>query len=217
MSKADTLLKRAAAFEKLALYSDRKSFLQALAQNPPARIQQIPPGGGFKYWIDPVSGDAFDSETGGNPVDPKTGRPFRAGPVQPDIPQVSMGPDGAYSDPYNPNTGVRRSQEEGGMAPTPAGASPDRDPTLLMSKQLNAPAVPEKAAPAKPARSYDEDTVKLLQTFLASSLGLDMSFIDGKFGQKTLDALKQWARANKVPASSVDELVNVALKQSGYR
>lgn len=33
MSKADTLLKKATAFERLALYSDRKSFLQSLAQS----------------------------------------------------------------------------------------------------------------------------------------------------------------------------------------
>lgn len=32
MSKADTLLKKATFFERLAVYSDRKSFLQALAQ-----------------------------------------------------------------------------------------------------------------------------------------------------------------------------------------
>jgi hypothetical protein len=33
MSKADTLLKRAISFERLAIYSDRKSFLQALSQS----------------------------------------------------------------------------------------------------------------------------------------------------------------------------------------
>jgi peptidoglycan hydrolase-like protein with peptidoglycan-binding domain len=32
-SKTDTLLKKSTTFEKLALYSDRKKFLQALAQN----------------------------------------------------------------------------------------------------------------------------------------------------------------------------------------
>jgi hypothetical protein len=34
MSKADALLKRATFFERMALYSDRKSFLRALAQVP---------------------------------------------------------------------------------------------------------------------------------------------------------------------------------------
>ena len=33
MSKADTLLKRATAYERLAVYSDRKAFLQAIAQD----------------------------------------------------------------------------------------------------------------------------------------------------------------------------------------
>jgi peptidoglycan hydrolase-like protein with peptidoglycan-binding domain len=36
MSKADTLLKRAGFYEKMALYSDRKTFLQAVAQAAPA-------------------------------------------------------------------------------------------------------------------------------------------------------------------------------------
>lgn len=36
MSKADTLLKKATSFERLAIYSDRKSFLQALSQSPEA-------------------------------------------------------------------------------------------------------------------------------------------------------------------------------------
>jgi hypothetical protein len=39
MSKADTLLKKSITFEKLALYSDCKSFLQAIAQD----IQSFPP------------------------------------------------------------------------------------------------------------------------------------------------------------------------------
>jgi hypothetical protein len=34
MSKVDTLLKKATSYEKLALYSDRRSFLQAIAQAP---------------------------------------------------------------------------------------------------------------------------------------------------------------------------------------
>lgn len=39
MSKADVLLKKASSFERLALYSDRKVFLQAIAQD----VQQFPP------------------------------------------------------------------------------------------------------------------------------------------------------------------------------
>jgi hypothetical protein len=48
MSKADTLLKKATFFEKLALYSDRKAFLQAISEssattkeaNPPEEIEE---------------------------------------------------------------------------------------------------------------------------------------------------------------------------------
>lgn len=45
MSKADTLLKRATFFERMALYSDRKAFLRALAQDAqwPA-ASTLPPG-----------------------------------------------------------------------------------------------------------------------------------------------------------------------------
>ena len=39
MSKADTLLKKATAFERLALYSDRKTFLQSLSQATPGLDQ----------------------------------------------------------------------------------------------------------------------------------------------------------------------------------
>ncbi len=41
MSKADTLLKRAASFERMALYADRKSFLQAIAQEQDPNRQLI--------------------------------------------------------------------------------------------------------------------------------------------------------------------------------
>lgn len=37
MSKADTLLKKATFFERMALYSDRKAFLQAIAQDSQAQ------------------------------------------------------------------------------------------------------------------------------------------------------------------------------------
>lgn len=42
MSKADTLFKKATAFERLALYSDRQAFLQALAQQKPLINPQGP-------------------------------------------------------------------------------------------------------------------------------------------------------------------------------
>ena len=43
MTKADTLLKKAVFFEKMALYSDRKSFLTALAQSAPNNFNAIEP------------------------------------------------------------------------------------------------------------------------------------------------------------------------------
>jgi len=43
-SKTDTLLKKATSFERLALYSDRKSFLQALSQQAPLRVMKDPTG-----------------------------------------------------------------------------------------------------------------------------------------------------------------------------
>lgn len=43
MSKADVLLQKATAFERLSLYSDRKTFLQRIAQD--ASVQQFPPAG----------------------------------------------------------------------------------------------------------------------------------------------------------------------------
>lgn len=41
MSKADTLLKEAATFERIALYSDRKLFLQTLAQENAEEAEEV--------------------------------------------------------------------------------------------------------------------------------------------------------------------------------
>jgi hypothetical protein len=48
MKKCDELLKKAEVFEKLALYGDRKSFLNAIAQNytPPREDSNVPWEGG---------------------------------------------------------------------------------------------------------------------------------------------------------------------------
>jgi hypothetical protein len=51
MSKADTLLKKATFFERLAVYSDRKSFLQALAQ-----------GGGTDDWMSVMNSPHTDAD-----------------------------------------------------------------------------------------------------------------------------------------------------------
>lgn len=65
MSKADTLLKKATAFEKLAIYSDRKSFLQALSQDATAQTfapvgpTEYQPGTAPPVHQEPESGPAF--------------------------------------------------------------------------------------------------------------------------------------------------------------
>jgi hypothetical protein len=280
MSKADTLLKKATVFERLALYSDRKAFLGALAQNS-ARIPQviaagvqvwIDPASGLAYdaqtggnqvdgktgqpvkaatnrsfffktlaqgagripqvtnggvqvWIDPNTSVAYDSQTGGNPVNARTGQPIQAGPLKSLIPQVRMGPQGAYNDNFNPNTGVFTSQEEGGMAPTPAGSIPDRDSFLGFQRQVNAPAVPEKGqAPSHSSYpSIDKrQQAALFRDLTTRGLGFfDPTDADGKLGPQTRQAIDLYKKnffANKPNATDAEVLraVSTSAKPASY-
>ena len=135
MKKYDALLKKVELFHRLAMFGDRKAFLQSLAQitNPNQELYQNPDGSwahremnmgfaphetsttpaarvpqvinGKTVYVDPNTGRLVDS--GGRMVDPKTGDPL-----------------GLQSD-----------------AP---GAIPDRDPNLMLQQQF--PSTGEGAA-----------------------------------------------------------------------
>lgn len=182
MSKADVLLKKASSFEKLALYSDRKNFLQAIAQTT---VDQFPPA----------------SNQGVN-------APYMPGTA----PSVNTKPFQVPSNKYLPGPGW------------------DKIPEQSLDKPTTIPPIPEETvapaattSPSSPAavKNYgDPETVKLLQTFLASSLGsfdvLGPKGIDGKLGVRTLDALKQWGQKNNIKTQDITDLLNIALNQSGY-
>jgi len=96
MSKADLLLKKAASFEKLALYSDRKAFLQAVAQTY----------GDPNASVDPTTFSNKEVEQWNSQTQPKPGIP--APPPDPGSP---MNPPPAMNAP---------APREQGKAPAPA-------------------------------------------------------------------------------------------------
>lgn len=62
MSKADTLLKKAIFFEKMAIYSDRKTFLQALAQQTPIMEGQTPANPVMRPYGGSEAGNEWEAE-----------------------------------------------------------------------------------------------------------------------------------------------------------
>lgn len=212
-SKVDSLLKKATTFERLALYGDRKSFLKALAQN--------------------VSTDAAPWSTHDEPGDPR-------GQQSNWVPQIENGQKKyVYIGPAIPPGGVAHTPSlwdryfrphqypdqpdiiMPGSAPVGDQATPvDHDPNLMFQKQLNAPAVPEREAPAPAVTRYSPDpaTTETLQIFLNSAFKPEISAgqvgpiaQDGKFGPETSGRLQQWARKNNVSATDVRDLINIAL------
>lgn len=185
MSKAEVLLKKSAAFERLALYLDRKYFLQAIAQD--ATVQPFPPAsnlGNTAPYVSgkpPVSTDSFKM--------PPTKIPLQGGGWE-NIPEQSLDRP----------------------IPIPPPSAEEVVPTMTVTPDST----------ATPAKNYgDPETVKLLQTFLASSLGsldvLGPKGIDGKLGISTLNALRQWGQKNNIPTNDITQLLNIALNRSGYR
>jgi hypothetical protein len=194
-SKVDSLLKRAATFERLALYGDRKSFLQALAQGLPNLVvpndPNAPPGQGGVHRVDP------------NPPAPAPQ------PNPPKLPRVVVPAPGGGGQWVDPNE----------LGPTEAPPPVDRDPTILMQKQLNAPAVreQEKAAPATGANVKFDPRVKAVQDFLNQQLtqgGPGQAVAppiasDGRWGTETANMLRLWGKQNKLPLN-LNQLFDMA-------
>jgi len=69
MSKADLLLKKASSFEKLALYSDRKSFLQTISQDNKWTDMEHNEWYGKSNGIPPAPANSFNQDSS-NPLTP---------------------------------------------------------------------------------------------------------------------------------------------------
>lgn len=54
MTKADTLLKKATSFEKLAIYSDRKTFLRSLSQQASFSPEEVQQWGNLDEFGNPI-------------------------------------------------------------------------------------------------------------------------------------------------------------------
>lgn len=184
--KIDTLLQKVELFEKLAVYGDRQSFLQAISQrvivpNDP----NAPPGQGGTHTVD-LNAPAAPAAPTQQASLPKLVVP-NAGPP---------GSGGHWSDP---------SQVTDEAAPPV-----DRDQTLLMPKQLNAPATPEKESPSPQAVArppvFNQD-LQDVQNYLNQQMtqgGAGQAVAapitpDGLWGPETAKMLALWGKKINMP------------------
>jgi hypothetical protein len=200
-SKVDSLLKKATTFERLALYGDRTFFLQALAQQSPTsdpdpwRIYDEPndPRGQENNWAPQIlNGQKIYTYMGPN---------VPAGSVQhtPSLWDKYLRP---HQFPETPNVVVPPTDHSDNAPQV------DRDPNIMMQKQLNAPAVPEQDKPTGPAVGKQvkfDPRVKVVQDFLNQQLTQGTQAVappitpDGKWGNETAGMLRLWGKHNKLP------------------
>jgi peptidoglycan hydrolase-like protein with peptidoglycan-binding domain len=202
--KVDTLLKKTTTFERLALYGDRKSFLQALAQETvtddpsPWRIYDEPgdPRGQQSNWVPQITPSGRKYVYTG-PAIPAGGVPHTPGLWE------------KYFEPKQ-NTkldlvgpGGQRVPHNIGLQPDTVPDSVDRDPSILMQRQMDSGAVPEKAAPQKNWGNVNyQDTIKQMQNVLLQHFGptsLGPTGADGRFGTETSKTLKKWQAKYNLP------------------
>lgn len=189
MKKIDALLKRVELFERLAVYGDRKSFLQALSQSLPPLV--VP--------NDPSHKPGEPGYVPGGHVLEQPAPPSYHPASLPRVIVPNEGPVGSGGHLIDPNQEV--------------ASRVDRDPNLMMSKTINAPAAPEQAAPAHQVAFNPR--VKEVQSFLNQQLtqgGMGEASMppiteDGVWGPETARALKLWGdtkgKLSGVPLQSV--------------
>ena len=199
MKKIDALLKKVELFERLAVYGDRKSFLQALAQNLPDIVvpndPSAPPGQGGVHRVNV-----------NNPAAPAapTSRPA---PL-PRVVVPNAGPPGSGGHWVDPN-------EVSDEAPPV-----DRDPNLMLQKQLNPSAIREQDKPAPVAKApVFNPKVKQLQSFLnnltrSGKMALLPLREDGLWGRDTASALQEWATQSG-HKGNLNSAFTAALGQAG--
>lgn len=128
MSKADVLLKKAEAFERLSLFSDRKTFLQRIAQD--ATVQQFPPMGGAGVNAPYMPGTAPPVGPAATPK-PKT---FLPGPGWENIPEEAL-KGGPASVPAPPQLGNEISVPETTISGSPPAKPMTVDPYVTALQQ----------------------------------------------------------------------------------
>lgn len=198
MKKIDALLKRVELFERLAVYGDRKSFLQALSQGLPNLVvpndPNAPPGQGGVHRVDPNSPAPSPQP---NPPAPL-----------PRIVAPNAGPPGSGGHWVDPN------------AVSDEAPQVDRDMFIPLTHRLDAPATPEKAAPAAVAKApVFNPKVKQVQTFLNSQIRAGVDGIvpvkeDGFWGNDTATSLKEWAAATGFKGN-LNNAFTAALSKAG--
>ena len=199
-SKVDSLLKKAAAFERLAVYGDRKAFLQALAQNLPRVL--VPGPGGGSQWVDPnVPPPARPA-----PPAPPAARPVAPpAPLNPPrLPRVVVPAEGGGGQWADPNTAPVVNQ-------TAVPPSSDESP-IPFQHLMNAPATKEQQFPSSGGigalQDFLNNTVFRQEIAAGQMAKLDK---DNTLGPKTLKRLNQWAEKTGVGPDIVKEVIDSAI------
>ena len=188
-SKADRLLTKATTFERLALYGDRKSFLQALAQQLPNLVvpndPNAPPGQGGVHTVNP------------NPPPPVPK------PKAPSMPRLVVPSEGGGGEWYD----MDKSQPV------------DRDQFLPLNKSLPGHAAPEQARPQAPAQSgvnVNPTDLYAIQNYVNKQMLSKWPPVvpDGKWGPQTAALLQQWAKTNGV-SGNMQNVIDAAKAKAG--
>jgi hypothetical protein len=241
-SKVDTLLQKATAFEKIALYGDRKAYFRALAQS--AAQESHTASAALDNAVKQLNSALQQFISG--PAEVQTDLPGRTKGLPPAmrasaevVRQVSQAGANAQNAQqlYNAARQLANLRNVGNMNmdaknvwlnTVTAAASTVMDVYSkqwlpMVGQQAAPPAeegsgvlqLPETVVPGKaPAPAYDHGTVVTLQTFLNNALKgrITPLITDGKLGNLTVTALKQWAKANGLSETDVKSLVNIALQ-----
>lgn len=238
MKKYDSLLTKVEVFHRLSMYGDRKSFLQALAQGQNNSTTQLITSA--QQFLNDIQGrwEQIKFKTSitipfgrlqaviNRAQDTGQTENFSQVPalmdqllnaiqnenVMPEsldsLKQLRESAGHAYNQMGSPAAG------SGDVATAPSGENSEQRIERLKRKYH------EMSNPGRSATNYgDPATVELLQTFLASSLGIDAlghGGIDGKMGPDTIKALQQWAKNTGVSSNDVKDLMQIALSKANY-
>lgn len=240
MKKYDSLLTKVELFHRLAMYGDRKAFLQALAQDQAGVSNQLSVAA--QQFLNDIQGrwDQVKFKTNitmpfmrlqsllNRAKDTGDSRSLQQVPGLMDqllsaVQSENVMPEAMDAlHQLRESAGIAANQmgnaaPAGGGAAAPAGeTAEDRYKSLVQKYQdTSAPA----AKPQGPA--YDKPTITLLQTFLnqmsqggAGQATMAPITVDGKFGPETMKALQHWGTVNKIPSKDVSQLLQMAISKS---
>jgi hypothetical protein len=240
-SKAETLLKKATSYEKLALYGDRKTYLEALAQSSFPDVDSIVQSinNARKNAVTSIT-NFWRQDPAAFPMSARTDYSALRYPAV-DLSsasgeQLTTGMDqlvtalnGVYRALTNSNNQKSQDFAEQTVYPAADYLRSQVEKYKSVAGSLPKPSATPEAAPAgqpgapaaKAPAQYDSGTINLLQSFLNNALRDQIIagkrsplVVDGVLGNDTTGALREWARSQNIPFTNVQSLINTALKSA---